>query len=166
MHRQRISTDAERGYEYLRAGRNRARAESAGWGVAAASNVPAAAWSAAARRPVMAGANAALAAGTGAMAVQQGMKARRWNAKMGKIKARAKQRAQDGQYGRDRQVMVDKAGVVSKATPRIPAPRSTPVRPRYGVRSGSIVRVGSRSYTRRGTIAGTGRLRMPRGGAR
>ena len=106
-HRDRISPEAERGYEYLRSGRNSAAAE-AGVGTAATGlSGFIAARSARHGGKVgysLAGLAGAAAVGNGVQAVQQGRKAHRWNSKMGRIRAKAKERATAGEYGRGRVV--------------------------------------------------------------
>lgn len=68
---------------------------------------------------------------------------------MDKIKARAYQRAADGQYGRSRpRPKVEKALIPTGA-----------LKPKVlnGTRAGGVVRRGMTTYTRRGSIVGTGR---------
>lgn len=146
QYRERISPDAERGYEYLRAGRNNARAQTLGWGALTAGSV-AGVPGLMRKHPVLAGASAASAGASSYLTAQQGGKARRWERRMSKIRARAYQRERDGQFGRGR---------VGKS---MPMPRSTPVKPGFATRSGGIVRSGSKTFTRRGAIAGTGKMR-------
>ncbi len=121
-YRDRISPEAEEGYNTLRKLRNRYRLD-AGLAGASAFGVP------------LVGAVPAYHAYKDSKRIQE--------LHMDKIKARAYQRKQDGVYGKGRKV---EKGLI-------------PVKPRmsYGVRVGGIVRNGNKTFTRRGTIAGTGR---------
>ena len=107
-HRDRISPEAERGYEYLRSGRNRKAAESAlsaGFaGLSAGAGLSG-------LRSGSKGLAALGGAGTGLSgysAVRNAKDAKRWDSRMGKIKAKARERAAFGEYGRGRQVPVGK----------------------------------------------------------
>lgn len=114
-YRQNISTDAERGYQYLRTGRNRAIASSAVSTGVTGLNTYGLATALRGRRPGWAAIHAGLGAVSGANAVQSGRKARSWNAKMGKIKAKAYQRAAVGELGRDRVGKRDKRSEYAEA---------------------------------------------------
>ena len=110
-HRDRISPKAEAGYKYLRAGRNEAIGDSAWYGGTAALAGGGAAFQYGMRNyfpkklAIGIGAtNAVLAGYSGVEAVRSGKKAHRWNSKMGLIRAKAKERAVAGEYGRDRVV--------------------------------------------------------------
>lgn len=151
--RERISPKAEAGYEYLRAGRNRYRRNAATSGALSGVNAGLAVHSAIKRQPVWAGAAGTLSVVSGMNAYDSAQDAKRWNSKMDKIKARAYQRKADGIYGKGR---MGETMDVAKAF-------GLPLRPRlsYGTRVGGIVRRGSKTFTRRGSIVGTGRLRMP-----
>ncbi len=114
-HRDRISPEAEKGYEYLRRGRNTARGQSAdnaftagalglvsgaglvGGAIRREMRLPRNKWSTGIA--VSAGLGAGLA---GAMSVSDAKKAHRWNSKMKKIKAKGRERAAQGVYGRGR----------------------------------------------------------------
>lgn len=126
QYRDRISPEGEHGYNELRRTRNRLRLDA---GLAAASTVV----------PVV-GAVPAYHAFQGA---------RHYQERMDKIKARAYQRAADGEYGRGR-----RRPKVEKALPSAPRPKTG-----FGTRAGGIVRVGTKTFTRRGAIQGTGQLR-------
>ena len=102
QYRQNISPSAEQGYTYLKHGRNTAigtsAANAAFAGMSVAEGVRrlrrgARGWGAA---------HLALAVPSAALAYTEGRKAKVWNAKMGKIKAKAYQRAAVGELGRDR----------------------------------------------------------------
>ena len=106
-HRDRISPEAEKGYQYLRRGRNDAAATSALFGGLAAANVGGALYSRRVHGQGKLGTGLALANGiaaayTGITAADKGEKAYRWNSKMGKIKAKGAERAAGGVYGRGR----------------------------------------------------------------
>ena len=106
-HRDRISPEAEKGYQYLRRGRNDAAATSALFGGLAAANVGGALYSRRVHGQGKLGTGLALANGiaaayTGITAADKGEKAYRWNSKMGRIKAKGTERAAEGVYGRGR----------------------------------------------------------------
>lgn len=149
-YRNRISTDAEAGYQYLRHGRNVARADSAANAAISAGSTAAGVMAARVfRGPMRAltvGSDAVVAVHTGRNSAKSYQKQKRWNEHMNKIKARAYQRAADGEYGRDR--------VIGKAL--IPTGALKP-KVLNGTRAGGVVRRGMTTYTRRGSIVGTGR---------
>jgi hypothetical protein len=104
QYKERISPEAERGYKYLKRGRNVRVADAAvSSGFAGLSG----GLGAHALRRGSKGWAAVGAAGaglSGISALRSGNEAHRWNSKMGKIKAKAKERAAAGQYGRGREV--------------------------------------------------------------
>jgi len=116
----RISPRAESGYQYLREGRNERRRAAASLGVVTAGGAAgtglatrAALRSTGASRAGYTGLAAlgALSSGvTGVASVNHVRSSRRWESKMAKIRAKAKEREAAGEYGRDR--------VVTKAEPK------------------------------------------------
>ncbi len=104
-HRDRISPEAEKGYEYLRRGRNTAAAEAAvsGAWTGVGTTVAVSGLRHGGRWGKGIGAAAGLAsAGNAAQGIASGRKAVRWNQKMGRIKAKGRERAAQGVYGRGR----------------------------------------------------------------
>ena len=161
QHRNRISHDAERGYLYLKRGRNQRAMSSAAGAIGAASGSYGAVLGANAYRKI--GSKAALAGGiasgglaiaSGYHAVRRGKDAARWNSKMGKIKAKAYERAEQGVYGRP----VQKPSDVAKALMRVsPVPVGSPfpkgLLRRPAIRSGGIRRLASGGWsTFRGSV--------------
>ena len=143
QHRNRISPDAERGYLYLKNGRNKKALGSAGYAAAATGGIVGAAIHARAPRTktrVGLAAGLALSApALGYMSYKRGSDAARWNSKMGKIKAKAYERAEQGVYGRP----VQKPSDVAKALMRVsPVPVGSPfpkgLLRRPSIRSGGI----------------------------
>jgi hypothetical protein len=100
----RISPKAEAGYKYLKDGRDQRRVN-AGIGATVSGLSGAMAYSAArGRRFGWAGGHGALAGLSAVSAVRSARESGRWDARMGKIKAKAMERAAAGEYGRDRVV--------------------------------------------------------------
>jgi hypothetical protein len=137
----RISTKAESGYKYLKDGRDQRRVN-AGIGATVSGLSGAMAYSAArGRRFGWAGGHGALAGLSAVSTVRSAREAGRWDARMGKIKAKAMERAAAGEYGRDRVVVKaderkgdDKrgafaagAGLGAAAIAGIPLPMRLPV---------------------------------------
>lgn len=161
--RDRISPSAEKGYEYLRRGRNTARRQSATSGAVSAGNLLGAGYYLKKKNPMMAGAASLLAVGSGANAVDRGLMAHRWNKqKMGPIKAKALSRKEAGLYapGRGKQPVDTtsrskaRSDDVAKALWRARVPGIKP-----SVRPGGLMRLATgRTVTRRGAIPGAGRL--------
>ena len=146
QHRNRISPDAERGYLYLKRGRNEHALNSVLGGASAGFGAKAVQLGV--RNFRHAGNKKALAVGAlggaigaygGYSAVREARTAARWNAKMGKIKAKAYERAEQGVYGRP----VQKPSDVAKALMRVsPVPAGSPfpkgLLKRPSIRSGGI----------------------------
>lgn len=138
QYRDRISPEAERGYEYLRAGRNRKAADSAlsaGFAGLSAGAGLSALRSGSKGWAAVGGAGAAL---SGYSAVRNAKDAKQWDSRMGKIKAKARERSGSGEYGRGRQVPVGKTyvggGVYRSLASLSPKAQGTVAR---NIRSGS-----------------------------
>lgn len=138
QYRDRISPEAERGYEYLRSGRNRKAADSAlsaGFAGLSAGAGLSALRSGSKGWAALGGAGTAL---SGYSAVRNAKDAKRWDSRMGKIKAKARERAALGEYGRGRQVPVGKTyvggGVYRSLASLSPKAQGTVAR---NIRSGS-----------------------------
>ncbi len=174
QYRDRISPEAERGYKYLKVGRNNKTADSvlstgfaglsAGVGLSALLS----------SRPSVRSKGVAALGGAGAVlsgysAVRNAKDAKRWDSRMGKIKAKARERAALGEYGLGRQVPVGKTYVgggvyrIERLTNRrnffgkglfpVPRPRMSMMPRRPSVRSGytGTSRLG-RKFTVRGSV--------------
>lgn len=154
-HRDRISPEAEKGYRYLRRGRNDAAGASALFGGLAAANVGSALYSRRAYGSGKLGTGMALANGiaagyTGITAIDQGEKAYRWNSKMGKISAKGRERAAGGVYGRGRVPMspeVEKALLAPRIRMASPLMRKPALKASYVGTS-----VAGRKFTVRGSV--------------
>ena len=154
----RISPEAEAGYKYLKRGRNEGAAQAAVG--TAAGGLTAAATGMALRdakrlglkRPggrlsaVLAGAGAGLTAWNAHAAVQGGKKAVRWNSKLKRIEATAKEREALGQYGRGRVEKALKlpAGVLKPLAPKLTKPSVN--------RSYVATSVSGKKFTVRGSV--------------
>lgn len=146
-YRNRISPKAEAGYNYLRAGRNAARTDTALSAGFAGVSGALAQQAYVRRQPVLAAIGGTSAALNSVEAYRSGSKARRWNGKMNKIKARAYQRARDGEYGR--------IGPQPEELAKALIPK---LRPRAGSIGRRRTAAGITTYTTRGSVPGTGRL--------
>lgn len=135
----RISPQAESGYEYLRQGRNRqARSAALNTGLTAV-NATAALRGGKVMRPVGLG----LGAITGTQAVRQYRGAKRWEGHMKKIRAKAYERAGQGVYGRDREIAKDdlSKALLRVRPPGLPFPKG--LRRAPAMRAGSVRRTAS-----------------------
>lgn len=141
-YRSRISPSAESGYEYLRHGRNKKRTWAVANAGAAAVPVRAAALDIARKRYGSAAADAGVAGVLYANAGREARDASRWNGKMDKIKAKAKERAQAGVYGRERSADLAKAFWVKKP-PRFGLPYPKGLHRRPAMRAGGVRRTAS-----------------------
>ena len=103
-HRDRISPEAEKGYRYLRRGRNEAVTQSSMTGGFAGLSAGLGVHALRRGSKGMAAVGGATAALFGSSSVREGRRAARWNARMGKIKAKGVERAAVGEYGRGRVV--------------------------------------------------------------
>lgn len=154
QYRDRISPEAESGYNYLRQGRNRRIGESAlsgaGSGLATGLAVQALRQNARGKAALLAG----LAASNAAISYRTGKDAKTWNNKMGKIKAKAYERESKGVYGRPVQSRADVAKAflrVSAVPTGNPFPKGLLRKP--AIRSGGIRRLATGGWsTFRGSV--------------
>jgi len=152
QYRDRISPSAEEGYKYLRRGtRNRQIDATANAGLGAGL-LAHAGQQASKKNYFVAGLEAAGGALSLRSAHHNANEARIWNAKMGAIKAKAKQREAEGVYGKDRNVNIAKSMWVEKGlSVGLPYPKG--VARRSGLRAGHLMRTRSgKTVSVRGSV--------------
>lgn len=136
---QHISPSAERGYNYLRNGRNTKAINAVEGAIATGGAAALAIRGGKVARPAFAG----VAGLTGAATIHQARGAHRWNGKMKKIKAKAYERAGQGVYGRGREVPREDLAKALLRTrpPGLPFPKGLHRAPT--MRAGSVRRTAS-----------------------
>lgn len=144
--RDRISPKAEEGYEYLREGRNYGRRKLVSGAVLSGAAGGGALMAVSRRKPISAVTAAALSAFAANEARAGSQQADTWEAKMAKIRAKAYERAESGKYGEGRELAKALVGIRPMGLPRVARPRV-----------GGLTRRGNQTFTRRGSIPGTGR---------
>ena len=154
QHRDRISPDAERGYQYLRRGRNRKVAVATAQTALGGTTAFMMARDLARKRYGMAAIDAAATALNAHGAVENVRDAVRWHGKMGKIRAKGLERASQGVYGRNRNAEMPVAkGFMALSRPQFGAAMPKGILKKPAIRRGYLMRTASgKTVSVRGTV--------------
>lgn len=150
----RISPDAERGYRYLRSGRNKRAAHAAFSGALAGVSGMATAQAIAQKRYGLAALGGAATVLNAHSAGAHSRDAVRWHGKMDKIRAKGLERASQGVYGRDRNAALNVAkGITALSRPQFGAAMPKGILRKPAIRRGYLMRTASgKTVSVRGSV--------------